>query len=138
MDYFSNLADEKNISSQYENQLNLLNGQKNERAEQLTALKNQYADELYSYGLDKANLGLEKLDDIKSLIETGIDVAGLQTIKGITKLPDLYKGSDLEYGIDEGIAGLKSVYSKLTAPAVKGLDTPPNKKAWNLKILLVE
>lgn len=135
MDYFSNLQDEANISAKYENQLNLLNSQKNERAEELTTLKNQYADELYSYGLDKANQALEKLDDVKSLIETGIDVAGLQTIKGITKLPDLYKGSDLEYGIDEGISGIKSIYSNLTAPGVKGLDTPPEQEGMELENL---
>lgn len=129
MDYFSNLADESNISSKYEDQLNLLNGQKNEKAEQLTALKNQYADELYNYGLSAAT---EKLDDIKNVIEGGIDVGGLGVVKGLAKL---YKGSDIQGTVDEGIDAVKGLYSRLTAPAVKGADTAPPQEGMELENL---
>ena len=129
MDYFSNLQDEANISSKYEDQLNLLNGQKNERAEQLTALKNQYADELYNYGLSAAT---EKLGDIKGVIESGIDLGGIGAVKGLAKL---YKGSDIQGTVDEGIDAVKGLYSRLTAPGVKGADTPPPQEGMELEDL---
>jgi len=129
MDYFSNLQDEANISSKYEDQLNLLNSQKNEKAEQLTALKNQYADELYNYGLSAAT---EKLGDIKGVIESGIDLGGLQAVKGLAKL---YKGSDIEGAVGEGIDAVKGLYSKLTAPGVKGADTAPPQEGMELEDL---
>ena len=129
MDYFSNLADESNISSKYEDQLNLLNSQKNEKAEQLTALKNQYADELYNYGLSAAT---EKLDDIKGVIEGAIDIGGIGAVKGLAKL---YKGSDIQGTVDEGIDAIKGAYSRLTAPAVKGADTAPPQEGMELEDL---
>jgi len=129
MDYFSNLQDEANISSKYEDQLNLLNSQKNEKAEQLTALKNQYSDELYNYGLSAAT---EKLGDIKGVIEGGIDLGGLQAVKGLAKL---YKGSDIEGAVGEGIDAVKGVYSRLTAPGVKGADTAPPQEGMELEDL---
>ena len=129
MDYFSNLADESNISAKYEDQLNLLNSQKNEKAEQLTTLKNQYADELYNYGLSAAT---EKLGDIKGVIESGIDIGGIGAVKGLAKL---YKGSDIQGTVDEGIDAIKGAYSRLTAPGVKGADTAPEQEGMELEDL---
>lgn len=129
MDYFSNLADESNISSKYEDQLNLLNSQKNQKAEELTTLKNQYADQLYNYGLSAVT---EKLDDIKSVIEGGIDVGGVGVVKGLAKL---YKGSDIQGTVDEGIDAVSGLYSRLTAPALKGADTAPAQEGIELENL---
>lgn len=97
MNYFDQLADESNISSKYENQLNALNGQKNQIAESVANLKSNYQDQLYNYGLGK-------YEDITKVIQSSVDLGGLAAIKGAARL---YDGSALESTIKEGVATAK-------------------------------
>ena len=111
MDYFSQLGDEASISSKYENQLNELNGQKNQVADTMATMKNTYEDELYNYGMGKA-------EDLQKLIESGVDAGGLAALKLAAVA---YRASGAKDLVGQGIQKIKDYYdgyADITPPSV--------------------
>ena len=111
MDYFSQLGDEANISSKYESQLNELNGQKNQVADTMANMKNTYEDELYNYGMGKA-------EDLQKLIESGVDAGGLAALK-VAAIA--YRASGAKDLVGQGIQKIKDYYdgyADITPPTV--------------------
>ena len=122
--FFSEISPEEALNAKYESVLNQVTGQKNFLAQQ----KGQYEDELYNYGVSKAQNAIqEKVDAYqfgsKGLVDIGLGI-------GYNKL---YKGSALEASVNQKVLSLKSdlkdFYNRQTQPITDFLETPSRPSA---------
>jgi hypothetical protein len=121
---FSEIAPEEALNAKYESVLNGISGQKNILAQQ----KGVYQDQLYNYGVSKAQDALqEKIDAYqfgsKGLVDVGLGLA----------YNKLYKGSALEASVNQKVLSLKSdlkdFYNRQTQPINDFLSTPSRPSA---------
>jgi len=119
MDYFNQLNDESSIASQYEEQLNELNGQKNQVADTLNNLKTNYKDELYNYGVSLAG---EKAENLQNLLDVGVDAAGVAAIKGVGLAYEKSGAKDL---VGRGVQKIKDYYDGYAEMSAPDIPEPP-------------
>ena len=119
MDYFSELNDEASIASQYEEQLNELNGQKNQVADTLNNLKTTYKDELYNYGVGLAG---EKAENLQNLLDVGVDAGA---IAGIKALGFAYEKSGAKALVGRGVQKIKDYYDGYAEMSPPDIAEPP-------------